>query len=213
MLCFSGGKDSIVMKHLANITGVKYDAHFHRTTADPPEVIEFIRQYHPDVTIDKPFASMFKIIIEHGCPPTRLMRYCCRELKEEHGKGRVLLDGIRQKESNARKARDVVDACPAQAKKFVHPIFYWTLEEVWHYIRMNNLPYPNLYDEGFKRLGCIGCPMGGWRTQIKEFKRWPKFYHAYMRCFEKLIELKPNRTWKTAQEVMDWWLEGHKVDL
>jgi len=35
-LCFSGGKDSIVMRHLADIASVKYTALFNCTTIDPP---------------------------------------------------------------------------------------------------------------------------------------------------------------------------------
>ena len=42
-LCFSGGKDSIVMRNLADIAGVKYKALFNCTTIDPPPHI----QIHP----------------------------------------------------------------------------------------------------------------------------------------------------------------------
>jgi len=42
-LCFSGGKDSIVMRNLADIASVKYQALFNCTTIDPPPHI----QIHP----------------------------------------------------------------------------------------------------------------------------------------------------------------------
>ena len=45
-LAFSGGKDSIVVKELMNMAGVKYDAHYNNTTVDPPELISYIRKYH-----------------------------------------------------------------------------------------------------------------------------------------------------------------------
>ena len=35
-LCFSGGKDSIVMRNLADIASVRYTALFNCTTIDPP---------------------------------------------------------------------------------------------------------------------------------------------------------------------------------
>lgn len=38
-LCFSGGKDSIVMRHLADLAGVKYKALFNCTTIDPPPAL------------------------------------------------------------------------------------------------------------------------------------------------------------------------------
>jgi phosphoadenosine phosphosulfate reductase len=61
-LAFSGGKDSIVIKHLADRAGVKYQAHYSMTTIDPPEIYQFIRKYHPNVVWHRPKRSMFKII-------------------------------------------------------------------------------------------------------------------------------------------------------
>lgn len=53
-LAFSGGKDSVVIKTLADIAGVKYDAHYNVTSVDPPELLQFIRKYHPDVKWEFP---------------------------------------------------------------------------------------------------------------------------------------------------------------
>jgi phosphoadenosine phosphosulfate reductase len=61
-LAFSGGKDSCVLKALADMAQVKYDAHYNWTTVDPPELVRFIKDYHPDVIIEKPKLSMFQLI-------------------------------------------------------------------------------------------------------------------------------------------------------
>ena len=50
--------------------GVKFDAHFNLTTVDPPEVVRFVKQNHPEVTIEKPRISMRKLIEKRG--------YCLR---------------------------------------------------------------------------------------------------------------------------------------
>ena len=76
-LAFSGGKDSIVLKRLADLSGVAYDAHMNMTTVDPPEVLQYVRQYYPDVEMVRPEKTMWQLIIERGMPPTRKMRYCC----------------------------------------------------------------------------------------------------------------------------------------
>jgi hypothetical protein len=47
--CFSGGKDSVVIKELARIAGVRVDWNYNVTTADPPELTRFIKEHHPDV--------------------------------------------------------------------------------------------------------------------------------------------------------------------
>lgn len=51
-LAFSGGKDSVVCKALLDMAGVKYDAHYRVTSVDPPELVRFIRDKHPDVERD-----------------------------------------------------------------------------------------------------------------------------------------------------------------
>ena len=48
-LAFSGGKDSIVIKKLAEMADVKYDVHYNVTTIDPPDLVRFIRKHHKDV--------------------------------------------------------------------------------------------------------------------------------------------------------------------
>ena len=102
--------------------------------------------------------------------------------------------------------REVVDFCIKQRKTVVNPIIDWTDDDVWEFIRENNLPYCKLYDEGFKRLGCIGCPMGGGKKQKEEFERYPKFKKLYLLAFDRMLKEHPRLTWKTAQEVFDWWV-------
>ena len=48
-LAFSGGKDSVAVKALADMAKVKYDAHYAVTSVDPPELIHFVKKEHPDV--------------------------------------------------------------------------------------------------------------------------------------------------------------------
>lgn len=45
------------------------------------------------------------------------------------------------------------------------------------------MPYCSLYDEGYKRLGCIGCPMSGSEGMARDFKRWPKYEALWRRGF------------------------------
>jgi phosphoadenosine phosphosulfate reductase len=71
-----------------------------------------------------------------------------------------------------------------------------------------------LYDEGFERLGCIGCPMAGQTGREREFARWPTYKRAYIRAFEKLAKyrnengMNEGRTyWGTGESIFDWWME------
>jgi len=109
-LAFSGGKDSVVVKALCDMAGVKYDAHYNLTSVDPPELVQFIKTF-PDVVIEKPRYSdgtqitMWNLIPKKKMPPTRLVRYCCERLKEGGGEGRFKITGVRQAESTKRKNR------------------------------------------------------------------------------------------------------------
>lgn len=108
-LAFSGGKDSVVIKALADMAGVKYDAHYNVTSVDPPELIYFIRKHHPDVVWDYPTysdgsrATMWNLIPKKKMPPTRIVRYCCEVLKERGGRGRFVITGVRWAESARQK--------------------------------------------------------------------------------------------------------------
>lgn len=250
-LAFSGGKDSVVIKAIADMAGVKYDAHYHATTVDPPELVRFIKNEYPDVKIEKPEIPMIKLIAKKRMPPTRRYRYCCAYYKESASDGRVTVTGARWAESNARKhnqglvtlmqggkakkiaeqndadyrqtarggiimnddnseSRRTVEMCYRTNRTLINPIVDWTDEEVWEFIYEYKIPYCSLYDEGWKRLGCVGCPMGGGENMIRDLERWPAIQKMYMRAFSDMMEGRKRDgletvMWDTAQDVMDWW--------
>ena len=106
-LCYSGGKDSDVIRILAQLAGVKHEIVHNLTTVDAPETIAYIKTI-PNVIINKAryndgtVKTMWNLIPNKGMPPTRLMRYCCSELKEQGGKGRLKITGVRAAESRNR---------------------------------------------------------------------------------------------------------------
>lgn len=205
-LAFSGGKDSIVIYDLAIKAGVKFDAHFNRTTVDPPEVLEFIRENYPDVIWEKPKKSMFKLIRERKWLPTRIARFCCSELKEIGGNGRTIITGIRWQESFKRKKRKMFEESYKRKNTFfLHPIIKWSDRDVWGYIRKYRLKYCSLYDDGHERIGCIMCPMKSSKAVRLDAERYPKYYKAYLRAIRDIMKEKKFR-WETPEEMMNWWI-------
>jgi phosphoadenosine phosphosulfate reductase len=211
-LGFSGGKDSLVVKDLLKRAGVPYVTHYHITTCDPPELIQFIRSEYPDVIFDRPATTIWKLIVEKG-PPLARKRYCCKILKENHGfgKDRMVVLGIRKNESkNRAKKRREIESCISRNEYIFNPIFEWTEQDVWDYIRYRNLKYCSLYDEGWKRIGCVMCPIG---DQIAEAKRWPIYAENYKRAFKRLYQKgidtgKPFYNWRSGEEMYYWWITG-----
>lgn len=212
-LAFSGGKDSVTIKALADMAGVKYDAHYNITNVDPPELVQFIKREHPDVMRERPKITMWRMIVKNGMPPTRMVRYCCKYLKETGGEGRLTVTGVRQQESFKRSKRQLREAgWDNKKKQYLNPIIDWSDADVWEFIHRYNVPYCFLYDEGWKRLGCIGCPMAGSKGQARGFARWPKYKEAYIRAFDRMVKGKCQDEfrvkWNSGQDVFDWWVRS-----
>ena len=237
-LAFSGGKDSVVVKHLCDMAGVKYEAHYHVTSVDPPELVQFIKEKYPDVHRDIPHdedgkpITMWNLIPRNKVVPTRIMRFCCEELKERGGVGRMTLTGVRWAESARRKkhqglaviidnntvlnndneeTRELLESCYRLRKTVVNPIINWEDEDVWEFIHRENIPYCKLYDEGEKRWGCIGCPLSGNRTMEQDFAKYPKYKELYLKAFGTMIAERERaglsiKGWETPEKVMEWWL-------
>lgn len=210
-VAISGGKDSDVIKALCDIAGVKYELHHQHTTVDAPETVRYIRETYPNCIIDYPEKTMWQLIVEQGFPPTRKMRYCCKVLKEYGGEGRRKILGVRWEESSNRKnKRRLTEMCLKNDTFTLNPIIDWSDNEVWEFHRVFNLPHNPLYDEGWERVGCIMCPQKGKKAMLEDAKRFPKYYENYLRTFDKMLKLRLEKglktTWRTAEEVMEWWL-------
>ena len=217
-VCDSYGKDSGVILRLAKTASVKFVAHHNLTTLDAPETIMFGRINHIRTVVHTPkIALLTRLAKEKTTLPTRKGRWCCEEYKEHGGLGLVKVTGVRAAESKRRKANWKIWQPDKKGEGWtLNPILYWSDKNIWEYTRNNNVPYCLLYDEGFDRLGCIGCPMSNHRK--KEFLRWPRYETAWKRAIKKFYERikglprndgKPRyyERFNSWQELWQWWME------
>ncbi len=189
--------------------------------------------------INYPKMSMWQLIIHKCFPPTRLIRYCCSYLKESNCKHRLIATGVRWSESVKRKKRGIFEdthsnkdkkiilmndndkkrrlfeRCQIQAKTICNPIIDFTNDEIWDFYN-NECQYKNpIYNLGFTRCGCIGCPMAN-KKRNWEFEIFPKYKQLYIMTFDKMLEARKakgldNRvTWKNGEYVFDWWLQNDR---
>ena len=216
---FSGGKDSIVIYDLCHKTDLPIKYIYSNTTIDPPGHISFIRKNYPDVEIRQPKMSFYKLIEKRGLP-TRHRRFCCQELKEYVGKGANVIEGLRIDEGQKRGARlksldaPYMDDIRIKEKRHIYPIMEWTEQDVWDYIKENNLPYPKWYDMGFDRLGCVGCPLANKNQRITEYKMLPRYAYAVIKAIKKNIEAGGNisKKFDNEYEAFYWWISVESID-
>lgn len=183
---------------------------------------------------------MWNLIPRKLMPPTRLVRYCCAALKEGGGENRFIVTGVRWDESNARKKsrgilevmaskrenkivlsndndedRRLFETCQMKGKRVVNPIVDWTTRDVLDFCSENKVRLCPLYSNGWRRVGCVGCPIARTSMRYNEFAQYPTYKKAYIAAFDRMIEERNRRgkiegkmmRWYTGVDVFHWWME------
>jgi phosphoadenosine phosphosulfate reductase len=250
LVTYSGGKDSDTVLRLAQIAKIPFEVQHSHTTADAPETVYHVRDKFRELELagikceidyhtqpDGTRTTMWNLIPRKLIPPTRLVRYCCDELKEGGGKDRMITTGVRWDESTARKSRGALEiiskrrkksiflnndndedrrlfeTCTMKGKRVSNPIIDWETNDVMDFLTGEKVKLCSLYSEGWKRVGCIGCPMAG-KHRYAEFARYPTYKKAYIRAFDKMMEMRRLRGMprgvemdETGVDVFHWWME------
>lgn len=188
--------------------------------------------------------TMWNLIPRKLMPPTRLVRYCCSVLKESGCRNRMIATGVRREESGGRKKRDVYENiareqkdkirvsdekmllsdnddtrrlfehCQLKAKTVVNPVIDWKDRDIWEFYRNECRLHNPLYEMGYHRVGCIGCPIAG-KARYREFADFPEYRQAYIHAFDRMLAERARRglegKWKNGEEVFPWWMEDKNV--
>jgi 3'-phosphoadenosine 5'-phosphosulfate sulfotransferase (PAPS reductase)/FAD synthetase len=254
IVTYSGGKDSEVLLELARRAEIDFEVQHNHTTADAPETVRHVRKTFRRLeldgipcTINYPFyrgqrVSMWTLIPVKLIPPTRLVRYCCDVLKEQGGRNRCIVTGVRWAESSSRakkrffidrgkkddtgnwigfadndESRREFEACPIKGKTTLNPLIDWPDSTIWDFARSERLCLNPLYSCGHDRVGCIGCPMAG-DKRYSEFRVWPQYERLYRKAFDRLAGTrkamgKTNEgLWSTGDGIFRWWMEDKNLD-
>lgn len=182
--------------------------------------------------------SMWRLIPLKKMPPTRIVRYCCSVLKETSGDGRAIATGVRWAESNSRRNnrgiyedinankdkriiltndnddnRRLIEQCEMRAKTVVNSIIDWADSDVWNYLHDCKCNGNPLYQCGFDRVGCIGCPMANKKRKFA-FSVFPKYRDMYIRAFDRMIKINNlTGSWKTGYDCYMWWMSENPAQI
>jgi len=100
--------------------------------------------------------------------PFKISSSCCNVMKKapiksyENKSKKTPFIGTMACESAMRTLIYYRNGCNAFDKKrpSSQPISFWKEEDIWDYIKTNNLEYSKIYDMGYKRTGCMFCMFG-----------------------------------------------------
>lgn len=112
------------------------------------------------------------------------------------------LDEYRQ-EQKAKRARskskeqdvNITNADEEQTLGCIHgkesllisPIIYWNEQDVWEFLNdVMKVPHCSLYDEGWHRIGCIGCPMSSRKQKMLENARYPHVKRNWIKAIKAI---------------------------
>jgi phosphoadenosine phosphosulfate reductase len=89
-------------------------------------------------------------------------KLCCRirkiePLKRALGKVDFWISGLRREQSVTREELSLVEWDKLNNKIKINPLIDWKSEDLWDYIRHNNIPYNPMHDHGFPSIGCQPC--------------------------------------------------------
>ncbi|WP_409305904.1 phosphoadenylyl-sulfate reductase [Peribacillus sp. SCS-155] len=153
---------SKINKH-ARIIFLDTELHFDETY----DLIEKIKIKYPNLQIEmaKPDLSLKEQARRHGkelwiSDPNR----CCHlrkiePLREQLTGMKAWISGLRREQSPTRK--DVMYLNKDEKFKVIKicPLIHWTWDDVWNYIKLNDLPYNELHDKNYPSIGCRMCTL------------------------------------------------------
>jgi|WetSurMetagenome_2_1015567.scaffolds.fasta_scaffold00013_24 phosphoadenosine phosphosulfate reductase len=146
---------------LIDITGARYGKRIEIYFPDPKLV---------EAMVEERGVNLFYKSVEDR-------KRCCRArklepLKRALGKAKIWITGLRREHSITRGGIGPVETDEANGLIKVNPLYDWSSERLWNYIRTHNIPYNPLHDRGFASIGCAPCTRAVVKGEDMRSGRW-----------------------------------------
>jgi len=187
-IAFSGAED-VALIDMASKTGLPFSVFSLDTGRLHPETYEFIDRvrahYGIEIAVHFPEAAAVEQLVR----TKGLFSFfddghteCCSlrkvaPLRRALGKYHAWINGQRRDQNPETRGElavaqwDSFKGAGAQLLK-LNPLAAWTSEQVWSYIRDNQVPYNRLHDDGFRSIGCAPCTRPVGPDQHEREGRW-----------------------------------------
>lgn len=112
----------------------------------------------------------------------------------------------------------------------ISPIIEWTDDDVWTFLNTLQIEHCELYNQGWKRIGCIGCPMSSLKQKLSENERYPHVKRNWIKAIKEvraadntILNTYKKDIWRAkpssdrlteeqeneiAENIYDWWISG-----
>lgn len=125
----------------------KYNINFEVLFPDAQEVEEMVRTKGINLFYDS-------VENRHLCCGIRKVHPLRRILKDLDG----WISGIRRDQTSIRKNASMLEIDEKYGGIVkINPLIDWTWDQVWDYIKKNNVPYHKLLDNGYTSISCQPC--------------------------------------------------------
>ncbi|MGA8843827.1 MAG: phosphoadenylyl-sulfate reductase [Nitrososphaeraceae archaeon] len=167
-----GAEDVVIIDMMCDIKGKKtkvFTLDTGRLNQETYDLIEKIKErYEIEIIFLFPNKDEVEAMLKESGPNLMYKnvenrKYCCQVRKVEP-LGRALLDlncwitGLRREQSVSRSNTKKIEIDTANNDILkLNPLADWTNEQVWEYIRTNEVPYNKLHDLGYPSIGCEPC--------------------------------------------------------
>lgn len=180
------GAEDMVITDMISRLGLKIDIVTIDTGRLPGETYELMERVRARYGISLPvffpdFHEVETMVAERGInlfyksPENR--KLCCNVRKVQSLnrllKGRrAWVTGLRSDQTESRKNSGIIELDSTRNVVKVNPILNWTSEDVWRYIRENNVTYNALHDDGYPSIGCEPCTRAVKPGESERAGRW-----------------------------------------
>ncbi|BBB61223.1 phosphoadenosine phosphosulfate reductase [Undibacterium sp. KW1] len=123
--------------------------------------------YGTEIKLFKPDAAAVEnYVSQHGLnafyDSVEMRKECCRIRKVEPLKralagNKAWVTGQRRAQSATRTELAIQEDDTTHGLQKFNPLADWSEDDVWHYLRSNNVPYNPLHDKGYPSIGCEPC--------------------------------------------------------
>lgn len=107
-----------------------------------------------------------------------------QELKAKRAKRKSKQQGVNITNADEEQTLGCISG---KESLLISPIIYWTEQDVWEFLNdVVQVPHCSLYDEGWHRIGCIGCPMSSAKQKRIENERYPHVKRNWIKAIKAI---------------------------